>query len=45
VIERQRMRNSQELQNLNVEMERLISESQANEAEAWDFILNTTTGQ
>jgi hypothetical protein len=45
VIERQRMRNSQELQNLNMEMERLISESQANEAEAWDFILNTTTGQ
>ena len=45
VIERQRMRNAQEMENLNMEMERLMSEAQANEAEAWDFILNTTTGQ
>jgi hypothetical protein len=43
VIEQQRMRNAQELQNLAMEMERLMSEAQANEAEAWDFILNTTT--
>ena len=45
VIERQRMRNAQEMENLNMEMERLISESQANEAESWDFILNTTIGR
>lgn len=45
IIERQRTRSAEEMRNLNMEMERLISESQANEAEAWDFILNTATGQ
>jgi len=45
VIEQQRMRNAQELQNLSMELERLMSEAQANESEAWDFILNKTTRQ
>jgi len=45
VIERMRMRHAQELENISIEMERLMSEAQANEAEAWEFIFNTTTGR
>ena len=45
VIEHQRMRNAQEMQNLSLELERLMSESQANEAESWRWIFDTTWGQ
>ena len=45
VIERQRMRNAQEMENLSFELERLTSESQANEAESWQWIFETTWGK
>jgi uncharacterized membrane protein len=44
-IERQRMRNAQEMENISLELERLMSESQANEAESWQWIFETTWGK
>jgi phage-related minor tail protein len=44
-IERQRLRNTLDMDNLNRELERLAAEAQENEAQAWEWIFNTTNDQ
>jgi hypothetical protein len=44
-IERQRMRNALDMDNLNRELERLAAVAQENESQAWEWFFNTTRDQ